>query len=275
MNALDAALVYAARGWPVFAITTGKRPLTGHGLLDATRDPETIRAWYRRWPDALFAIATGEPSGMIALDIDVRPGSNGFDSLENDLGISVHPETPTAHTPSGGCHLLFRWPGHFVKTIAGKLGVGLDVRRDGGSLILPPGPGRYWDPHLGPDTPLVDMPEWMVIAEPERAPIGEPIKPTTGLSPYGEAALDSACRAILAAPVGKQEATLNSECFAIGTLAGTGAIPSPFARRALIWAARQIPSYNPRRPWRVADLDHKVERAFADGLRHPREALRA
>jgi hypothetical protein len=49
-------------------------------------------------------------------------------------------------------------PGDFVKTIAGELGPGLDVRGDGGSLILPQGLGRSWDRILGPDLPLLPMP---------------------------------------------------------------------------------------------------------------------
>jgi hypothetical protein len=63
----------------------------------------------------------------------------------------------------------------------------------------------------------------------------------TGLSPYAEAALDSACYVIIGAPNGEQECTMVAECFSIGTLAGAGAIPLGFARRALLWAAQQIP----------------------------------
>src|SRR6202035_4124457 len=103
----------------------------------------------------------------VALDIDIRPDGSGFDSLEN-FGIAFHPESPTAHTPRGGCAVLFRWPGHFVKTCSGELGPHLDIRGDRGSVILPPGPGRYWDSHLGSDTPTPPMPEWMAIMKPEK-----------------------------------------------------------------------------------------------------------
>jgi hypothetical protein len=82
--------------------------------------------------------------------------------------------------------------------------------------------------------------------------------------------LDAAREAILAAPEGQQAVTLNAEVFKIGTLAGAGGIDSHFARRVLIWAARQIPSYDHRRPWRAHDLDAKVNRSFDDGMRHPR-----
>jgi hypothetical protein len=118
-----------------------KVPLTQHGVLDATVDEAIIGAWWERNPDAIPAIATGKASGVVALDVDIRPGVHGPDSLEA-LGVAFHPTTPTAHSPSGGYHILFRWPGYEVRSSTSKLGPCLDVRGDGGSLILPPGPGR-------------------------------------------------------------------------------------------------------------------------------------
>jgi hypothetical protein len=263
----DAALGYAARGWPVFPMTETagkKRPLTEHGLSDATRDPAQIRSWHARWPRMLVAIATGEASGIVVLDVD---GPEGFDSLENLAG-PAHPRTPTDHTPRGGCHLLFRWPGHFVKTIAGKLGPGLDVRGDGGSCIMSPGPMRFFDPHLGLDTPLAAMPRWMVIPEPEPKPAPKPTRDIR-LSRYGEAALDGAVKAIIAAPAGQQHETLNRESFAIGGLVAAGALPAGLALESLGWAARQMPSYD-RRRWRIPELDKQVRNSFCDGQLHPR-----
>ena len=102
-----------------------------------------------------------------------------------------------------------------------------------------------------------------------------PIRPTRGLSPYAEEALDRAARAIIGAPNGEQEATINGQSFAIGTLAGAGGIPSDFARRVLIWAAGKVPDFDPRRPWRPGELEEKVSRAFDAGLRQPRALRRA
>jgi putative DNA primase/helicase len=265
----DAALTYARRGWPVFSVGANKHPLTRHGVLDATTDIAVIWEWWCTRPDAIPTIATGERSGVVALDIDLRPGLSGFDSLE-DLGVSLHPETPTSHTPRGGCHLLFAWPGHFVKTVAGKLGRGLDIRGDGGSLMLPPGPGRWWDPHLGPDLPLAPMPAWMIL-EPEHQVDASP-RPILRqpLSRYGEAALDNAVNRIIAAPAGQQRDTLNREAYGIARLVAGGDIPSPLALEALCWAARQMRSHDPRRPWRHNDVKKAVQAAFIDGLARPR-----
>jgi hypothetical protein len=103
-RALGAALGYAALSWPVSPwATRGNRkfPLTSHGHLDATTDPAILEEWWTRWPCAIPAIATGQPSGVVALDIDIRPAGSGFESL-GELGIVFHPEGPTTHTPRGG-----------------------------------------------------------------------------------------------------------------------------------------------------------------------------
>jgi hypothetical protein len=270
MSALAAALDYACRGWPVSPWgSSGDRkfPLTPHGHRDATTDPSVIAAWWHRHPNALAAIVTGEPSGVVVLDIDVRVHGSGWDSLEL-LGVSHHPETPTAHSPRGGCHLLFIWPGRYVKTAAGALGPFLDIRADGASVILPPGPGRYWDPHLGSDTPLAPMPAWMVAAEPEPPDIGPRPSIKQTISRYAETALDRAVENIIKAPGGRQRDTLNREVFAIAGLVAGGVMPSALALEALQWAARHMVSYDSRRPWR--NPDKLVNAAFLDGLRHPR-----
>lgn len=273
-----AALDYALRGWPVSPWRTlGNRkfPLTAHGHLDATTDQRIIEQWWTRWPCAIPAIATGEASGVVGLDIDVRPAGSGFDSL-GELGIAFHPAGPTTHTPQGGCAVLFRWPGHFVKTCSGQLAPHLDIRGDGGSLILPPGPGRAWDPYLGPDTPLPPMPEWMHIVEPEPRSVPQKAAPPRPqrLSRYAETALYAAARAITNAPDGQQHDTINREAYSIGGLAAGGVLPAGLALEALTWSARQIRSHDPRRPWRTAELDRLVRAAFADGLLQPRQLER-
>jgi hypothetical protein len=217
------------------------------------------------------------------LDIDIkRRAANGFDTLD-ELGFAILPVTPMAHTVSGGLHLYFSLPdGVDIRNTEGArgrgIGPGLDWRGGGGYLIVPsPGSGYSWDPHCNLDTvPLAPMPAALLPREPEpRTQTGQPVRPAAGLSPYGEAALDSACRRILVAPAGEQEGTLNAEAFAIGTLAGAGAVPVEFARSVLLWAARQIPDYDHRRPWRAHEIEAKVAHAFDGGMRRPRQVRRA
>ncbi len=274
-DTVSAALSYAALGWPVFPVNSRKLPLTPHGKNDATLDRAVIKAWWARFPNAVPSIVTGAPSGVVALDIDIREAGSGFDTLE-EMGIAFHPVTVTAHSPSGGAHCLFRSPEQHVATIAGKIGRFLDVRGDGGSLILPPGPGRFWDPVLGLDeTPLAPMPEWMVLpvtSQPPRRRLRPDQKQP--LSRYAEAALDGAVKQIVTAPCGEQYTTLNGQAFGIGGLVATGLISRDLALDSLHWAAEQMPSYDTHRPWRPTELRRIVERALTDARAHPRQEVR-
>jgi Bifunctional DNA primase/polymerase, N-terminal len=182
-----------------------------------------------------------------------------------------------AHTPSGGLHIYFTLPSSDIRNTSGKrgrgIGPGLDWRGTGGYVIAPSSSGGYaWDPHHVFETErLAAVPTNLLPRESDRPRAKpKPIEPTNGLSPYGAAALEGAVRAIVGAPAGEQETTLNGEAFSIGTLAGAGSIPPELARRALIFAAQRIRDYDARRPWRAIEIERKINHAFDAGLRQPR-----
>jgi hypothetical protein len=283
MTPLATALTYARQqDWPVFPCQwrgeRRKQPLLpSPGLHLASRNPAQIEIWWRRWPLALIGAPTGRASGFVVLDVDVKdPRAYGFDALDA-LGFAILPVTRMAHTGSGGLHLHFDPGPHEIPNTTGVkgrgIGPGLDWRGEGGYVIVPSdGSGYSWDPHCGLETPLAPVPSALLPREPERI-VREPVEAADGLSPYARAALDSACRNMLAAANGEQEFTLNRECFSIGQLAGSSAIPESFALRTLLWAASQLRSYDPRRPWRTGEIEDKVKSAFADGRSRPRESL--
>jgi len=208
------------------------------------------------------------------LDIDVKDSPTGFDKLEA-LGFPFAFSTPTVHTPSGGSHGYFAVPDPPIRNTNGQRGRGigpqLDWRACGGYVIAPsPGSGYEWDPHLGIDTPMLEVPEALLPKETSSHKPGTPPEAVPGLSAYGQAALDGAGRDILAAPHGEQEATLNGRCYWIGQLSAWGEIPRTFALDVLRYAARQLVCYDPSRPWSTLELERKVNTAFAAGMRHPR-----
>jgi Bifunctional DNA primase/polymerase, N-terminal len=138
---LEAALFYASLGWLVFPCQPkGKKPLTSHGLRDATTDPENIKRWWGRWPNANIAIKTGKESGLFVIDIDVADGKMGADSLA-EL-VQKHgplPETLEALTGTGGQHIYFRYPEDVgIKNSASRVAPDIDVRGEGGYVIAPP-----------------------------------------------------------------------------------------------------------------------------------------
>ena len=84
--------VFPCKPWP------DKAPLVKNGFKDATLDPAQIRTWWRQWPNAAVAIATGQRSKIVIFDVDTKDDAkNGIDSLE-ELGLSILPETPISHT---------------------------------------------------------------------------------------------------------------------------------------------------------------------------------
>ena len=269
-SALDVALSYIARGYRVFPCRDKNTPLV-KWRAEASTSVIRIVAWWQKWPRALI----GTPTGEVDVVLDVDPPA-GLDTLE-EKGWPLWFETPTSHTPRGGLHAHFAIPEGNIRNTTGErgrgVGVNIDWRGRGGYALLPsPGSGYSWDPHLSLDLPLAECPAALLPCEPERPISPRPVHTACGLDRYAEGALDAACRAILTASNGEQEATLNAECFAIGTLAAAGGIPSRFARDTLNWAASNIRSYDTRRPWRPGEAEAKAERAFDAGLRQPRRA---
>jgi hypothetical protein len=66
--------------------------------------------------------------------------------------------------------------------------------------------------------------------------------------------------------------SLNDETYGIGQLVAGQELPRGIALTELYRAASQMPSYDPRNPWRPAQLKSIIERGFAHGLRKPRMA---
>ena len=136
---LKAALTYARRGVPVFPCEPrAKRPLTRNGYWDATTDSRVIERWWKRWPSANVGMPTGKKSGIVVLDVDVDDGGPESLARLERVGASV-PKTARARTGGGGIHLFFRYPRETeIRNSAGLLGPGLDVRGEGGYVVVPP-----------------------------------------------------------------------------------------------------------------------------------------
>jgi hypothetical protein len=177
MSKLKAALKLAERGVPVFPCKPDKRPYTANGFKDASIGLAQVKEWWKRWPDALIGVPTGEK--FVVLDLDFKhPEAVDFYAKAN------LPLTRAHVTRSGGRHLLFK-PHEGFKCSNGKLWRGVDTRGKGGYIVWWPAEGlEVLDGGV-----LVDVPEWIIKKlnppEPERVPIHRPL-PT----------IDFACRKI-------------------------------------------------------------------------------
>ncbi len=116
-----------------------KAPYTRNGLKDATTDLEQISRWWRLFPDANIATPTGKIANCCVVDIDQGHGKHGEESFAK-LGLKDKLETWQVRTPSGGRHLYFQYPYAFeVRNDAGGiLGPWIDIRGEGGYVIVPP-----------------------------------------------------------------------------------------------------------------------------------------
>ncbi len=140
---LTAALCYARMGLCVLPVSREKRPLIPKWPETASKDPEVIRRWWKRWPGANVAIACGQRShGLVVLDIDIHPERN----IRGDIAIEQwqkehgrFPASVVACTGSGGRHYYFFDPASsnaFHNAVS--LLNGVDLRTDGGCIIAPP-----------------------------------------------------------------------------------------------------------------------------------------
>jgi hypothetical protein len=96
-------------GWPVLPCRSGtKEPSIRHGFRDATIDPDQIRAWWERWPDANLAIATGAP-GPDVLDVDHHgEAGHGYTALLRLKHADLLDNAGSiVRTPHGGLHVYF------------------------------------------------------------------------------------------------------------------------------------------------------------------------
>jgi hypothetical protein len=275
MTPAEQALAYARdRGWPVFPTRLVRRPNGGIDKIPcikewpttASRDPDQIRAWWRRWPDAVISIPTGLPSGIIILDIDVKDGRNGFDTLA-DLGRAILPDTPISHTPSGGVHVWFARTDVEIRNSAGAkgLGTGLDIRGDGGQVVLPsPDSGYWWDPHLTYDTvALLPAPAWLGHRPRKES---SPASANSHRRFDPRAFLDEACRRIRYAPDGSKHDTYRQETFRVATLVRDGLLIEREARHAL---EAEIMPLGKRFDGDTERVEKYYNLAFAEGLVAP------
>lgn len=158
MSALDRALAAAGLGWHVFPCGADKRPLTKHGLKDATTDAAQISKWWAKHPAALPAVVAG-PSGLAIADFDVKGGKNGLAALSR-LGHPL-PTTWRQDTPSGGSHAFYVAPaGIDVPNGSADLferGSGID-RRTGESYAV------LYEAPPASVAELAEAPAWLLVS---------------------------------------------------------------------------------------------------------------
>lgn len=173
---------FAAMGWKMFPVWhivngacacqkgvncdhPGKHPRTRTGVKEATNNVDVLRAWWESFPGCNWGLACGRDTNVFVVDLDPSKGAyDSFEEFELQRGEPI-PVSLIAHTGGGGRHLYFSYPETKIMNRVEWL-PGVDVRSDGGYVILPPGNhisgGEYRWENWG--TPLVPAPQDLISA---------------------------------------------------------------------------------------------------------------
>lgn len=166
---MAAALAYHRHGWAIIpAAPRSKRPIVRWQIYqDGMPGEKAVRKWFARWPDANLSVVTGANSGIVVLDVDpAHGGASSLSKMEDRHGAL--PETVESRTGGGGRHIYFAHPGFEVRNRAG-LAPGLDLRGDGGVIIVPPSihpngkPYMWCQGHAPDEIALAPLPVWLTV----------------------------------------------------------------------------------------------------------------
>ncbi len=176
-DTLATVLALAGKGWRLFpCLPRSKKPCIKEWPTLATTDPEQLRTWAHEHPGCNWALATGPASGVWAMDCDVKPCPscppetrkvNGASTLKNLMAqhgaLPLTLITVTHH----GNQYLFKYPSDRTirnENAGKKLGDGLDIRGDGGYVMVPPSVHPVGSPYrfADADAELANAPEWLI-----------------------------------------------------------------------------------------------------------------
>jgi hypothetical protein len=254
---LEQALHYAQNaGWLIHPCKPDKTPYLKAWQEKATTDPEQIKSWWSKWPEALIGCATGQMSGIWVLDADLPDGPDELEQMNL-------PSTLKQQTGSGGLQVFFSWNGHNIRNSARKLGKCLDVRGNGGYVVLPPSlhpsGNRYkWLVKAKP----CPAPEWLSqkAAKPEKTEQRTISGPN---SPYGLSALSQEIIRLSGQAEGSRNETLNQCAYSLGQLVAGGELDENHVVNALMSTALTI-------GLNEAEADKTIKSGLESGKEHPR-----
>lgn len=290
---LEAALGYAARGWPVFVLTDRKTPFRNcdaceahdtaelmeaceclhcHGFYAAATEPRRLKAMFGTRRRVCLAIRTGAASGTAVVDVDFRrwrddgetPAADdpAWRSLCDFDARRLLPGTLMQTTASGGLHLIYAHPGGYLMSGANKYAPGLDSKADGGYIVAAPSVtprGGYAWPDGRSDHPLTPLPDELaaLVRPPERATV-TPIR-RTGL-PGVRTRLRGLVDAVLNASDGERNDLLHWAAKKAGEMIAAGEVDQSTAVGVLQDAGLAV-------GLTAAEVGHETRGTIGSGLR--------
>jgi hypothetical protein len=258
-----------------------KHPLTFNGLNDASINPDTIAAWWAKYPQANIGLVTG---GEIDV-IDVDGAIPAYQALIEEMGAPEHVATVLTGRGDGGLH-IYCTPGGNKTIPSGKHGLPnkIEVKGAGGYVVAPPsrhvsgGTYTYLTEITGTIHGKKPLATWLAELD---APATQnatvvPIRPTMPMpsmsasgdnaTKYRNAVIASACDAITHAGEGGRWMALATEAVPkIARGIAGGLIPHDVGTYALEGAARQAGLG----AGEVARIPELIQIILAQGIREP------
>lgn len=171
------ALYYAQRGWPVFPVVParmngggGKVPRVKEWQRCASTSSDQIIAWWREKPTSNVGVLCGPRSGLLVVDLDVKP-DRGIDGRAALAALeAVHgplPLGPRVGRGSGSLHIYFAYDPRLGNSVGNIPGI--DVRAAGGFVVgalsfhASSGDRYLWVDGTA-DLRLPPIPEWFIDA---------------------------------------------------------------------------------------------------------------
>lgn len=115
------------------------------------------------------AASLGDDWKLLVIDLDEKgsvSGSSTWDRWIADHELGCDPETWRARTGGGGQHIYFRYRAHLSIRNTQETIAGIDVRAEGGFVIVPPSMhrnGKSYSWLFSPfDTEVAEAPEWLL-----------------------------------------------------------------------------------------------------------------
>ena len=255
---VEYAVEYAKRkGWRIHPCRPDKRPYLLAWQKNASSNESQIRKWWEQYPDAIIGCACGPKSGIWVIDADLPDGPDELERLNL-------PATLGAKTGSGGIHRFFTWNGYNIKNSSKRIAPGIDVRGDGGYVILPPSPHPDGGQYKWLDkSEIIHAPDWL-CQKAEKPPQQEYTPISTGITTYGQSALTQEMTNMMAAPEGTRNQTLNNAALKLGSLVAGGQLDENTVKNALMSCAMTI-------GLQKNEASKTIHSGFQKGIQTPRK----
>lgn len=159
-NLKEAALKYLEIGFSIIPANGKKALISWEKYQSQKPTKDEVEEWWSKYPNANIAVVTGAISNLVVIDVDGVKVTNGMTL------------TPTSQSSPGRYHYYYQHPGFEVPNSASVIAQGIDVRGDGGLIILPP--SQHFDKVTGqPDhkytwlvspeeEPFAPLPDWIL-----------------------------------------------------------------------------------------------------------------